>query len=111
MNRRARRKAGPSTLRGHSKRAKGEYVFVLYVTGSSALSMRAVQNLRGICDDYLAGNHSLEIVDLYSNPDLASSANVIASPTMVKSLPLPVERFVGDMSDRKSILARLKIQG
>jgi circadian clock protein KaiB len=110
MSRRPSRAGGPSTRRGRPRPAKDKYVLVLYVTGSSPLSMRAVQNLRNICDNYLEGCHKLEVIDLYSHPEEAATANVIAAPTMIKSLPLPVQRFVGDMSDRQSILARLRIK-
>jgi circadian clock protein KaiB len=84
------------------------YVLVLYVTGSSPLSMRAVKNLRALCDQYLAGRHRIEIVDLYKHPELAASSNVIAAPTMVKSRPLPVQRFVGDFSDAATLIGRMK---
>ena len=70
--------------------------------------MRAVHNLRTLCDRYLAGRHQIEIVDLYKHPELATSSNVIAAPTTVKSRPLPVEKFVGDLSDPAGLIRRLK---
>jgi circadian clock protein KaiB len=110
MTRRSPRRPGSPLRRGRTQAAKEKHVLVLYITGSSPLSLRAVRNLRSLCDDYLDGCHKLEIIDLYDHPELAEAANVIAAPTMVKTLPLPVQRFVGDMSDRESLLARMKIQ-
>jgi circadian clock protein KaiB len=101
----------PAKRRGKSRPSKEKYVLVLYVTGSTPLSMRAVQNIKGICDEYLGGRHTIDIIDLYAHPELAAGANVIAAPTMIKSLPLPVQRFVGDMSDTTALLARMKILG
>lgn len=91
-----------------ARRRPQTYVLILYVTGSSPLSMRAVHNLRTLCDQYLAGRHRIEIVDLYKHPELAASTNVVAAPTMVKSRPLPVEKFVGDLSDPAGLIRRLK---
>lgn len=103
---RRRAKTGPARRRASAK--PQTYVLVLYVTGSTPLSMRAVHNLRSLCDQYLAGRHRIEIVDLYKHPELAASMNVIAAPTMVKSSPLPVQRFVGDMSDPAALIRRMK---
>ena len=85
------------------------YVMQLYVVLSSARSARAISSIRKICDEYLDGRHDLEIVDISANPALAKSEQIFASPTLVKRLPLPVRRFVGDMSDSKRIVLGLDL--
>lgn len=78
--------------------AAAVYVLRLYITGSSPRSVRAISNLRKICDEYLKGRYDLEVVDLSQNPMLAKSEQIVAAPTLIRKLPLPVRRFVGDMS-------------
>jgi circadian clock protein KaiB len=109
MSRRAAKKPARAGRRPRSG-AKHNYVLVLYVTGSSPLSVRAVHNLRALCDEYLAGRHCIEVVDLYRHPEKAASVNVVAAPTVIKASPLPVQRFVGDMSDKSKLVARLRLR-
>ena len=85
------------------------YVFTLYVTGASTHSLAAVRNLRALCARYLPGNSELNIVDILHNPTLAGAAQILASPTLVKSSPPPVQRFVGDLSDEARVLRALGI--
>jgi len=85
------------------------YVLRLYVTGLTARSVRAVSNLRAICDDYLEGQYDLEVIDIYQQPVLARGEQIIAAPTLVKQLPLPMRRIIGDMSDRDRVLLGLDI--
>jgi circadian clock protein KaiB len=82
-------------------------VLRLYVTGSSPLSLRAISNIRKICDEHLEGHHDLEVVDISQHPMLAKSEQILAAPTLVKMLPLPTRRFVGDMSQSERILRGL----
>jgi len=82
-------------------------VLRLYVTGSSPRSFRAISNIRKICDEHLPGRHDLEIVDISQHPLLAKSEQILAAPTLVKMLPLPSRRFVGDMSKSERILLGL----
>ena len=88
------------------KRAK--YILRLYVTGSSARSLKAVQNLKKICEEHLP-DYDLEVIDIYNDPVAAREAQIIAAPTLVKKLPKPLRRFVGDLSDTKKILVGLDI--
>jgi len=81
----------------------------LYVTGATPRSTRAITNLRRLCDEHLPGRYELEVVDIYQQPRLAAEGQIIAAPTLVKSLPLPLRKFIGDMSDTKSILTGLEI--
>ncbi|WP_231501297.1 circadian clock KaiB family protein [Hymenobacter swuensis] len=79
----------------------------LYITGATPNSTRAVQNIKTICARYLEGRYELLIVDIYQQPELASREQIIASPTLVKVLPLPVRRLVGDLSEQDKVLAAL----
>jgi circadian clock protein KaiB len=85
------------------------YVLRLYVTGMTPRSARAVTNLRAICDEHLAGRYDLEVVDIYQQPVLTKGEQIIAAPTLIKKLPLPMRRLVGDMSDRDRVLLGLDL--
>lgn len=87
----------------------GTYVLQLYAAGITAQSIRAIENLKAICDRYLDGQYELTIVDLYQEPERAQDAQVIASPTLVKSLPLPSRRVIGDLSDTLRVLRALGV--
>ena len=85
------------------------YVLRLYVTGMTPRSARAVTNLRTICDEYLAGRYDLEVVDIYQQPVLTKGEQIIAAPTLIKKLPLPMRRIIGDMSNREHVLLGLDL--
>jgi circadian clock protein KaiB len=94
-------------LKGNAlKRAK--YILRLYVTGSSSRSLRAVYNLKKLCDEYLP-DYDLEVIDIYKDPAAAREAQIIAAPTLVKKLPRPIRKFVGDMSNTQKILLGLDL--
>lgn len=88
---------------------EGKYVLRLYVTGITPNSLRAIENIKAICKDHLEGRFELEIIDIYKRPDLAKKAQIIAAPTLIKDLPLPLRRFIGDLSDIEKILAGLDL--
>lgn len=90
--------------------AAAYYVLRLYVTGSNARSAQAIENMRRICDEYLAGRHELEVVDIYQRPEAAREFQLLAAPTLVKLLPAPVRRIVGDLSDQHKVLVSLEIR-
>lgn len=93
------------------KRAgRAEYILRLYVTGSSPRSLRAISNLRRLCDEYLPGAYDLKVIDIYKNPDAARDAQIIAAPTLIKRLPAPLRRFVGDLSNTQKLLIGLDIR-
>lgn len=73
-------------------------------------SNRAVAAIRALCEEFLPGKYDLEIVDLYQQPVKAGDAQIIAAPTLVKMLPKPLKRFIGDLSDRKKIMAGLDLK-
>ncbi len=85
------------------------YVLRLYVTGLTSRSARAVKNLQAICDEYLAGRYDLEVIDIYQQPVLTRGEQIIAAPTLIKKLPLPMRRIIGDMSNRDRVLLGLDL--
>jgi circadian clock protein KaiB len=87
----------------------GEYVLRLFVTGMTARSSRAVNNLRTICDEYLEGRYDLEVIDIYQQPALTKGEQIVAAPTLIKRFPLPMRRIIGDMSNRDGVLLGLDL--
>ena len=88
---------------------RGGYVLRLFVAGMTARSMRAVENIRALCERYLPGAYDLEVINLYEHPLLASGEHIIASPTCVREFPLPPRRVIGDMSNSARVLAGLDL--
>jgi circadian clock protein KaiB len=91
-------------------RANAHYVLRLYVTGTTSRSGRAVANIRKICEDHLEGRYDLEVVDITQHPTLAEGEQIIAAPTLIKKQPLPLRRFIGDMSQTERILIGLDLR-
>jgi circadian clock protein KaiB len=82
----------------------------LYVTGASPRTERAIANLRHICESELAGRYTLAIVDVLEDPEAAERDRVLATPTLIKELPLPLRRVIGDLSDRAKVLLALEVR-
>ena len=76
----------------------------LYVTGTTAGSTRAIQQVRRVCDEHLEGRYDLEVIDIYQLPALAKNDQIIATPTLVKVLPAPLRRLIGDLSNLDRVL-------
>jgi circadian clock protein KaiB len=89
------------------KRAK--YILRLYITGSTGKSLRAVHNLKKLCEEHLPNDYDLEVIDIYKDPEAAREAQIVAAPTLVKKLPEPIRKFVGDLSNTQKILVGLDI--
>jgi len=87
----------------------GKLELRLYVAGAAPRSTRAIAHVRKLCDQFLAGRHQLEVIDVYQQPELAREGQMIAAPTLVKSFPLPLRRFIGDMSNTANLLAGLDV--
>jgi circadian clock protein KaiB len=85
------------------------YLLQLYVTGMTSRSARAVDNLRTICDEHLEGRYDLEVIDIYQQPALTKGEQIIAVPTLIKKLPLPMRRLIGDLSNRQQVLLGLDL--
>lgn len=88
----------------------GKYTLRLYVTGTTPRSARAIVNIRSICEEHLHGRYDLEVIDILQRPELAKGEQIIAAPTLIKKLPLPLRRFIGDMSQTEHILLGLDIR-
>jgi circadian clock protein KaiB len=86
------------------------YVLRLYITGATPRSSRAIANINKICQEHLKGQFELEVIDLYKDPALGKGEQIIASPTLIKKLPLPLRRFIGDLSDTERIIVGLDLQ-
>jgi circadian clock protein KaiB len=100
---------------GHSKKnAESDsqpcYVLRLYIAGVSLRSSHAVENIRKICEEHLKGRCELEVIDIYQHPVLAKGEQVIAVPTLIKKLPPPLRKFIGDLSDTDKILVGLDLK-
>jgi circadian clock protein KaiB len=89
--------------------AAEQYILKLYVTGMTPRSSQAIRNLQTICDECLEGRYDLEVIDIYQQPVLTRGEQIIAAPTLIKKLPLPMRRLVGDMSNRESVLLGLDL--
>lgn len=86
------------------------YVLSLYVAGTTPRSMRAVVNVRKLCEEHLPGRYELEVIDIWQHPGLAAREQIIAVPVLIKKLPLPLRRFIGDMSQIERILHGLDLR-
>ncbi len=83
--------------------------FYLYIAGKSAKSTAAIANLQKICDEYLQDRYRIEVIDLMQKPELARQAQIIAVPTLIRKLPLPVKQIIGDLSNQEKLLVGLEI--
>jgi circadian clock protein KaiB len=90
--------------------ARPNYLFRLYVSGSTPHSSVAIASVRRICDQYLPGHYELEVIDVYQQPAATKAAQIIAVPTLIKELPFPPQRFVGDMSNTERIVISLNLR-
>ena len=98
----------PGKKTGETKTEK--YVLRLYVTGMTPKSIRAISNLKKICEEHLGGRYDLQVIDIYQQPTLAKGEQIIAAPTLIKKLPLPLRRLIGDMSNTEKILLGLDMK-
>ena len=87
----------------------GRYKLRLFITGATARSIRAIENMRKICEESLEGRYDLEVVDVYQNPEMTRDLQIIATPTLVKILPEPLRRIIGDLSNKERVLAGLNL--
>ena len=92
------------------RQKKAKYLLRLYVTGTTGKSVRAIQNVRRICEEHMKGLYDLEVIDIYKNLPLARGDQIIAAPTLIKRLPAPLRRLIGDMSDEQRVLVGLDIR-
>jgi circadian clock protein KaiB len=86
------------------------YLLRLYVTGSTPRSARSIFNIRKLCEERLLGRYQLEVVDIYQQPEMARQEQIVAAPTLIKKLPLPLRKLVGDLSDEERVLTGLDLK-
>ena len=87
----------------------GKWVLRLYIAGQSPRSLAALQNLKRICEEHLAGSYRIEVIDLLKNPTLAREHQIIAIPTLIKNLPQPLRKIIGDLSNTDKVLKGLDL--
>jgi len=92
-----------------SSNQKEHYVLRLFVAGIRPKSLKAIANLKNLLSDYEV-DFELEVIDIYQNPIIAKNGQIIAAPTMIKQLPLPVRKFIGDMSDKSKLILGLDLK-
>ena len=88
---------------------KSKIKLVLYVAGTTPKSLEAFSNLKKICEEYLMGQYSIDVVDLIKNPRLAKGDQIVAIPTLVRKLPPPLKKIIGDLSNKEKVLVGLNI--
>lgn len=93
---------------GEGKQPK--YLLRLFVTGQTPRSVKSIENLKRLCEKYLKGRYELEVIDIYQQPALASENQIIAAPTLIKKLPLPLRRLVGDFSNADRVVVGLDLK-
>ncbi|HOD36248.1 MAG TPA: circadian clock KaiB family protein [Syntrophales bacterium] len=93
-----------------NKTSREKHVLRLYVTGMTPRSTEAITNVKRVCEEYLKGRYELEVIDIYQQPKLAKGEQIIATPTLVKKLPLPLRRIIGDMSDTEKFLVGIDLR-
>jgi circadian clock protein KaiB len=87
-----------------------KHVLRLYIAGISVKSSAAIRSITQLCEEHLKGRYELEIIDIYKQPTLAKGEQIIAAPTLIKKLPQPLRRFIGDMADKERILVGLDVR-
>ena len=87
-----------------------KFVLKLYVTGKTPRSERAIANLRRVCDEELEGKYEMQVIDVLEHPQLAEDEKILATPTLIKEIPPPLRRIIGDLSDKEKVLLGLDLQ-
>lgn len=100
----------PSVTEKSARSETKHFVLKLYVTGANRRSQRAIRNLNQICEEHLQGRYELEVVDLYQFPDSARDAEILAVPTLIREVPAPARRVIGDLSQSDRVLLLLDIR-
>ena len=103
------RRASPARSRPR-KPNEPRYLLRLYITGMTSRSRRAIENIKTICEEHLEGRYDLEVFDICRRPCLAKDEQIIAAPTLIRKLPVPLRRLIGDLSDRQRVLIGLDLR-
>jgi circadian clock protein KaiB len=99
-----------SKARSDSKQ-KHKLVLRLYIAGQTPKSLKALSNLKKLCAEYMRDSYQIEVIDLMKKPELAQQDQVLAIPTLVRNLPIPIRRIIGDLSDTERVLLGLDLSG
>jgi circadian clock protein KaiB len=99
-----------ASARAGAERARAEWDLKLYVAGRTARSVAALENLKTLCETHLAGRYSIEIIDLLENPQLAAGDQILAVPTLVRKMPEPIRKIIGDLSSQERVLVGLDLR-
>ena len=110
MTKRPGRETRDQELQGAAESQGPKYVLRLYVAGQSRKSMQAIRNLKNLIKEHLHDSYDLEVIDIYQQPIFAKDGQIVAAPTLVKELPLPLRKFIGDLSNTERLLAGLDLE-
>ncbi|MDB5477498.1 MAG: KaiB domain protein [Phenylobacterium sp.] len=99
----------PTDAEDEAGRPGDFYCLTLYVAGETPKSLAAIANLRNLCEVHLPGHHSIEVIDLAKNPELAAKDEIVAIPTLVRRLPAPIKRIIGSLADTEKVLIGLEL--
>jgi len=110
MERKRRKTSAEEFEKAVVRRDRAKYVLRLYVTGMTPKSTQAIVNVQKLCEKHLAGRYELRVIDIYQQPKLAKGEQIIATPTLIKKLPLPLRRLIGDMSDMERFLVGIDLK-
>lgn len=103
-------KKGAAKATARKKPASDEWILRLYVAGQSARAVAALRNLETICEEHLAGRYRIEVIDLLKQPQLARGDQIVAVPTLVRHLPPPMKKIIGDLSNEERVLVGLDLR-
>jgi circadian clock protein KaiB len=104
------RRAKHSADNNGKEPAKKKFLLRLYVTGTTPRSAKSIENLKRFCEKHLKDQYEIEVIDIYQQPGLAAENQIIAAPTLIKRLPLPLRRLVGDFSNQERVLSGLDLK-
>jgi circadian clock protein KaiB len=104
------RRAKHSADNNGKEPAKKKFLLRLYVTGTTPRSVKSIENLKRFCEKHLKDQYEIEVIDIYQQPGLAAENQIIAAPTLIKRLPLPLRRLVGDFSNQERVLSGLDLK-
>ena len=104
------KRAQPKIKTAPRAAASTRYILILYVAGQSPKSVNAIANIKKICEEHLQGRYRLEVIDLYQQPQLAPGEQIIALPTLLRRVPPPLRRIIGDLSNTERVLVGLDIK-
>ena len=102
--------AGKKRRLSAARDGDGRYVLRLYITGMTPRSIQAIESIETVCEAHLAGQYDLQVIDIYQQPALAKGEQIVATPTLIKSLPTPLRRLVGDLSNKERVLLGLDVR-